>query len=188
MATPPDFTNGTPLDASSLNKIGMHLVTAATFSGTGAIILNNCFTSDYLNYRVVYTITNSNGQAGYVLRLRAGGSDSVSSYSSVGTWMYLSAGSGFNNIVANQNGSFITIGATNSASSAGGGIIDFLQPQTNTFTRIHSEGSAVTNNTGHENYSMTGTHFAFYQADGFSIIGLSGLALTGSIKVYGYRN
>lgn len=188
MPTPPTFTTGAVLTAAQMNTIGMHLVTSATFSGTGAVTLNNVFTADYTNYRVIFNITNTNKQETYCIRLRAGGVDTATNYSSVGTWTYLSGGSGFNNVIAGQAATYMIIGSSTGSAAAGGGIIDFFGPQVNSYTRIHSEGSAVTNNTGHENYSMTGTHYLAYQADGFNIIGLNSLLLTGSICVYGMRN
>jgi hypothetical protein len=53
MPTPPDFTNGTALEASSLNSVGLWKVASGSFSGTTNI--DGIFTSAYDNYRIVAT-------------------------------------------------------------------------------------------------------------------------------------
>jgi hypothetical protein len=54
MPTPPDFTAGTALAAASLNKIGLWEVTSVT-AGTGvsSVVVSNCFSSDYNNYKII---------------------------------------------------------------------------------------------------------------------------------------
>jgi hypothetical protein len=52
MATPPDFTNGTALDASSLNKVGLWRVGGGPLSGSTTQFVG-CFTDDFENYRIV---------------------------------------------------------------------------------------------------------------------------------------
>ena len=56
---------------------GLALVTSETISGS-SISVNNCFTSDYANYRIIFrSTTTSNGAI--VMRLRASGVDDSSS-------------------------------------------------------------------------------------------------------------
>lgn len=56
MSTPPTFSNGTALDASSLNKVGMWLVSKTTVpAGQTAVTVANCFSADFDAYRVTWT-------------------------------------------------------------------------------------------------------------------------------------
>jgi hypothetical protein len=60
MPTPPDFTNGTPLDASSLNALGLWKIGTYTASGTSrALVCDNVFTSDYENYLILYRLQST---------------------------------------------------------------------------------------------------------------------------------
>jgi hypothetical protein len=52
MPTPPDFTNGTALEASSLNSVGLWKVAQGPLSSTATNFVG-CFTSSYTNYRLV---------------------------------------------------------------------------------------------------------------------------------------
>jgi hypothetical protein len=52
MPTPPDFTNGTPLDASSLAAIGLWKVADAAFTGATTFDVTG-FSSTYTEYRLV---------------------------------------------------------------------------------------------------------------------------------------
>jgi hypothetical protein len=56
MPTPPDFTNGTALDASSLNALGLWLVKKVTIgAGVTSVPVTNCFSADYENYKIVFS-------------------------------------------------------------------------------------------------------------------------------------
>ena len=80
MATPPVFTAGQILTAAQMNKVGMWLVTNATFTGVSAVNVNDCFTSDYENYRLIFKVDASSTSQNVAFRLRASGTDSTASY------------------------------------------------------------------------------------------------------------
>jgi hypothetical protein len=76
MATPPDFTAGQVLTAAQMNKIGEFLITRVTISAAATTNVNNCFSPDYKNYRLVSNLTTSSN-TGVAIRLRVGGSDNT---------------------------------------------------------------------------------------------------------------
>ena len=82
MATPPTFTNGTPLYQESLNAIGLWLVKSqAVGNGVSSVIVNDAFTSDFENYLITLsggTVSVSN--ADIALQLRTGSTTSVIGY------------------------------------------------------------------------------------------------------------
>lgn len=187
------FTTGEVLTASDTNtylaNAGLVYVTSTTFSSVTSVSINSCFTTTYDNYRVIYSITGTSAGGTFLLRLRKTSSDATSSYSSVGPYYYLSAGSGYQNIVAAQNTSYwgAVCGSVGS-SSIGGGMFEFFLPNVNTYTMVDYKGSTNTNNTGCESYQGTGVHFTSYQADGFTLFSSgSAFNFSGTITVYGYR-
>jgi len=67
MATPPTFTNGTPLYQESLNAIGLWLVKSQTV-GTGVSVQNvtSCFSADFDNYVVTVSNVATSGNGGTI--------------------------------------------------------------------------------------------------------------------------
>ena len=60
MATPPSFFAGAVLTAAQMNSVGLWLVSSTTIgSAVSTINIDGCFTSDYRNYLIVFTGTNS---------------------------------------------------------------------------------------------------------------------------------
>lgn len=56
MAQPPDFVAGSVLTAAQMNKVGAWLISTTTVgSAVSTIPVANCFSSDYENYRIVWT-------------------------------------------------------------------------------------------------------------------------------------
>jgi len=78
MPTPPDFTAGTALAAASLDKIGLWKVANGTATA-GTLIIANCFSSDYDNYRLYIGATGNNG-AEVTGQLRVGGTTANTNY------------------------------------------------------------------------------------------------------------
>lgn len=60
MPTPPDFSAGSVLTAAQLDKIGLWHISTATAAGTSrALLVDNVFTSDYSNYRIIGKIRST---------------------------------------------------------------------------------------------------------------------------------
>jgi len=174
MATPPDFTNGTALDASSLNKIGLWEVTSTTIgTGVSSVTVSNCFSSAFDSYRVVLrgtTCTNIDW-----LKLTLSGATGLSyaynipyyNYTTVGTFYYLSAG-------ANHIG-FIVTGTTMSGS------MDIHNPFATAATGFYTTGASETyvNAGGGYNSNVT-------SSTGFTLTPNAGTLTGGTVNVYGY--
>ena len=86
--TPGTATAGTVLTASfwntnvrdNSNSVGHILVATASFTGSSALNVNNCFTSTYANYYVTFNFSAFSGNPDLYLRLRASGSDVTTGY------------------------------------------------------------------------------------------------------------
>jgi hypothetical protein len=86
MPTPPDFTNGTPLDASSLNSIGLWLVKTVTIgNGVSSVPVNDAFSSAWENYKIIISMNNNSSGGGNSMLLQLNGITS-NSYYTIGTF------------------------------------------------------------------------------------------------------
>ena len=157
---------------------GLDYITSSSFSAAAAVNVNNCFTSTYTNYLVVATYTpGADGDRAITLRLRASAADiTTSAYVTItGT----------------------TVGATTTSFALGnayystgtgryGFALTFAQPQATAYTQGYGvawSGSGAALLPSYIGLMFDGTT----TADGFSII-TSTSSLTGTVRVYGYRN
>jgi hypothetical protein len=59
---------------------GTALITSSTFSGSSTVSVDNCFTSSYNAYQIIFTNTASNNLANIYMRFRASGADTATGY------------------------------------------------------------------------------------------------------------
>ena len=151
------------------NPTGLEYITQATISTTSTEI-DNCFTSTFQNYQVVVNITSATTNANITMQLRAGGVNSVGPYDQ------------FGDITATTT----SVTLISSANSYGFGVIEFGGPQAADFTAgttffhgLNTTILGVCRRTSFDADIQT-------QFDGFRIY--STATLTGTIRVYGYRN
>jgi len=188
MATPPTFTTGQVLTAAQMNTIGLHLIATRTVSSATEMVFDNVFTSDYLNYLCIVNITGATATGFLNWQERVGGANANTSYSSAGVGYYLSAGSGFQNIIAGQNVAQGVVGSFDGASGSQGHIIfDISAPQTSAYTAVTGRFSMATGNTGMYTGSVGSVHYVSTVYDGMRLWVSSG-NFTGTGKLYGYRN
>lgn len=179
--TYPSFVSGDVLGAADMNAVGLWKVVSASFSAVTAVNVDNCFTSDYRNYRVIIDITASSTNQNVSLRLRAGGVNAATTYYSSGIGGFNAATSYFTTV---NNGT--SIGTLTTTSNDRIITLDFFSPQlariTN-YTGTYSDTNGVA-------YMIGGFHNTANAYDGFSILpGAGGAAtLSGNYRVYGYRD
>ena len=186
MATPPVFSAGAVLTASQMNAVGLWKVAEVDWTSGGSVSVDNCFTSDFANYRLVISnARHATTSANVHLRLRVGGVDTTTNYYYGRRFISFNAGGGDVNSGAGAVG-FIQPGLVAGTSNAGSGVIDLYGPQlaritTCTFQAIWaittgeaSAGSGLLNDT---------TSY-----DGFSLVASSGNFTSLNVCVYGYRD
>jgi hypothetical protein len=183
-------TNGQVLTADSTAATGLKwatagsgltLITAVPATSSASVTVNNCFTSTYTNYRVIYSGTGTADNYMF-LKLRASGTDSSTGYYSGGI-RYFSTGANQQIAQANSTAGW-EVGWNYDGCFAS---MDILQPQTTNRTGYSSAGSqwdpsvsrAIATTVG-------GIHNATTSYDGFNLILGSG-AFTGTVFVYGYQ-
>ena len=194
MPTPPTFTAYTPLTAAQLNQAGLWKMTPTSVAGTGvslsngqvifsgstAISMNGCFTSDYRRYRVEINYTHTVGQVLY-WRLRAAGTDATSNnYGYITAYRsYAAAAQG------NFNGNALSTSVLGygTANNVGFLSFDIDAPQL-------AERTSVTGNCSWQDAgAWVGSQHSLQTAyDGMTFFIASGGTTTGTINIYGYRS
>jgi hypothetical protein len=178
MATPPDFTNGTALDASSLDKIGLWRVTRVTIgNAVASVTVSNCFSADFDNYKILVNGGTASANNNLIMTLNG----AATGY--YGALIYgLSTGTAPLLAAVNNAASWPFMGYH----TTGSGIItaiELLGPNLAKQTVI----SSVYYNTG-GNGTFTGTLDNTTQHTGFTLTPTTGTLTGGTITVYGYNN
>jgi hypothetical protein len=178
----PGFNLITPTSIAYSNGSASASGGAVTFSGVSSVSLNGCFSATYDNYRIMLNITSATvGSQAVVMRMRSTGTDNSSSLYGI-TQIY-SVFSG-TSISAGNNSSAATswvikyLNDTASTSAA----LDIIAPNLTARTIMQSNGANL------DAWSIyMGNHNSTTQFDGFSVYLASG-NMTGTLRVYGYRN
>lgn len=165
----------TPAAATS----GLTLITTSSPSATATVNINNCFSSTYQNYLIVFNLTGTAG-TDVRIRLRASGTDATTGY----TYQALQANGASVSATRDNSSQVWVAGATRTSGNTFSNVnisnpfvaaessyfANTQDPVSNAFVDIRSG-----NNTNATSY------------DGISIYVGSGV-MTGSIRVYGVQN
>lgn len=180
------FTTGEVLTAADTNTYLANaygvLITGASFSGVANVIVNNCFTSTYRNYRLVVHVTAHTGSAveGQI-NLRASGTNSSASY------YYTRSGVTYGGVATNEVGSNTSrwfVGRSNGSASAGGSnAFDIVIYGPQVADRTWYGGSAAD---GSYACNVGGYHDVQTAYDGFQMTYSANI--TGTYRVYGLRD
>lgn len=185
------------------SELGLSLITPTSItatSGTGsisatgsvsfttctAISLNGCFNSTYDNYRVIFTLSSVSANNGINFRLRASGTDASSTdYYAGGIINRANSAT-----VSSQNigaGAQFELGPSGTTHPSNRCIIDFLNPFSSLYTGVHISTAGFDSGTSHYGRYVAGNYISTTSFDGFTFYPTTG-NITGTIKVYGYRN
>lgn len=185
MPTPPDFTNGTALNASSLNALGLWKITAVNLTGS-SLRIDNCFTTDYDNYRLEISGIGSNPDGALLIQFAAGGSVPTQGWQ----WAYrgLYANGSSADVSLGSSGYAETGAYTGVANSPIGSVsMDIFNPRKTerTFILSNAISYAGVNFFIRNGGGACDTTAAY---DGFRLYFNSGATFThGIVTVYGYR-
>ena len=181
----PVFASGDVLNASDMNGVGLWLVKSqAVGTGVASVTVNNAFSADYDNYKIIYSGGQGSQTVNIAMQLTTGGTASTTSYYGTLVWGNLTT-----NVVASapdNNASGFTFaggadGANNGAASLD---VDVLNPFGAMRTRLHN--AQVLYSVVYGTY--TGLHSVGTSYDGFRLTPGAGTITGGTIRVYGYRN
>lgn len=184
--SPPSVAGDTVLELPTDSiKPGLVLVAAQSFSEVSAVRFNNCFTSTYQNYRILYDLYCS-VDAYIAIRLRVSGADSITTnYTGNGFYVVGTAVSGYYSSGAENRWRVANCDPVNFGIN---GSADIGNPAISAHTSFTSFSyGAVTGVTVASPFLSGMANNLSTAFDGFSMYGESG-TITGNVQVYGYRN
>lgn len=163
---------------------GMDLVATQTFTTSSAVSFNNCFTSTYDHYRIVYSTTDfSSALANETnIRMRVGGVDNSTS----GNYKWARTYGGFSTS-GSQNTSTTQFQVAASTDAQHYAVVDIFYPQAAQATTYVSTAYMAEGATNNFIAIYGGTMTVTTQYDGFTIFPIAG-TFNGVVRVYGYKN
>jgi hypothetical protein len=156
---------------------GLTLITSASFSAASAVSVNDCFTTTYANYRILFRAVTASGGQSIQFRLRVGGSDNSTANSYIRQFLIGASASALAGTGAND---FAHVLYANTTSGFGSVEVNGPFPAAPTFfysTGAMSDGAILSG--GNHNQSTSYTGFTMYP---------SASTFTGTILVFAYRN
>jgi hypothetical protein len=167
--------------APAATASGLNLITTQSFTASSSVLVNDCFSSTYTNYRILVNYSGSASQATR-LRFRVGGSsDSANSYSA--NCIFVN-----NTTIVNEQTGAATSYVFNFSDTNGNQFVNVEvgSPNESARTRYYSNGIMSKSGATSAAPMLTGGIFdATTVFTGFEIFVSSG-NITGSVQVYGY--
>ena len=180
----PVFTTGEVLTAANMNAVGLWLVKTQTLSGTSTQV-ENCFTSDFDSYRVVFSNLTTSTVDNLTIRLVAGTTpNQTANYYSSRIDVTLSG------VVEGAASSGATYWVPHIVPNtvASGGSLDIFNPKLSVATTFSATG--IDTRVGGAPYRAGGGFFNGTNSfDGLWLSTLNGsYTMGGTVRIYGYRN
>ena len=178
----PDFSPGEILTAGAMDSIGMWKVASTAFNGNG-FSMDNVFTSNYTNYRILIKGLCTTADADTTFRFRLAGSDipfsiyEVASQGWYGSTQNSAGGTGQTGV------GLIGFGNNRQSSHA---IDVFFPATTDAWKPLNITSSFTHSGVGIIVRNIAGVMNSSTAMDGFSIV--SANTIQGTCSVYGYRN
>jgi hypothetical protein len=176
------YASGDVLTATDLNaSFGMVKIATIDVSGINTVDVNNIFTSQFLNYRVVIQQTSGSSTDYMYMRYRVGGATLTTStyYEAV----RYSSSSGTNSLLTGSGHTEFIVGI---CSAKSGYTIDFFNPAQATQC-THVLDSVVHGVGLFNTYNGGGLSDSASAKSGISLIAGSAITWSGKVIVYGYN-
>ena len=189
MTTPPTFVSGAILTAAQMNSIGMWQTSSTTIAALSTTTsVSNCFSTDYLNYRVLFTATVATANIRMRLNYRDSGGDVTTANYQFGAGG-LTATSTFAVDYSGTSGQTKTlIGESGGAGSRFSLTMDVFNPFATDHTTALWQSGATLQTTTPTITMGVANYLATTSMTGFTIQRDSGTGtFSGVIKVYGYN-
>lgn len=180
MATPPTFSSGAVLTAAQMNSVGLWLVKSQVVgTAVSSVTVSSAFSSDYDNYRIIYTGGTASTDNDLKLTLGATATGYYAGFA------YVPYASGAITAVSNNNAT--SWAYAGSARPNGTSLdVDLFNPKLALRTGMTSRYFGMStvgvggNSSGYLNNATSYT--------AFTITCTSGNITGGTIRIYGYRN
>ena len=188
MATPPDFVSGTVLTAAQMNDVGLWLVHSAAYTTVSSVTINDVFTSDFRNYKLMLSQTTGATSGNVTIQFTVAGTATTANYENRSA-VFQAAGVGWE-ISDNPAGTdeiLLTLSSANADRSKNSSAeVTIFEPQTANVTKLHCVGTAAFGANALYWNVQQGLQTDATQFDGCKIL-FPGNA-TGTISIYGLRD
>jgi hypothetical protein len=182
----PDFSPGEILTASAMDSVAMWRVGGGALSLT-ATNFQDCFTTDYTNYRVVIDAVKLSGAGDIYLQYFTTGTTLPAGNNYYWAWRGLTSGGGSADASANAATGAYLGWSTPGAGGQGGVVFDVLNPQLSTSNAI-LQGIAFQLGSGVYTSRSGGVAWdGSTSFSGFRITTLTAVTMAGTVNIYGYR-
>ena len=179
----PVFASGDVLRAADMNAVGMWLITNTTISAAATTNVNDVFSADYPNYRIVLNGTASTvANQPLTMRLRVSGSDANTGYEYERLYQYSNSVAGDRNVLGTDE--WIVTDTNQTAKFFFEAIV--FAPFSAAPTKMLCRAGGDNSSTGFSNVSISGYNSNSTSYTGFSLI--TGGTISGSLQVYGMRS
>lgn len=175
-------TNGVLATESFANTAGgLVYITGQSFNAVSSLSVNNCFNSNYDNYRIVLRCTSSSSFE-INMRMRLSGTDNTTA-----NCAYQDLNISGTTATAARYSSLTSMFIAALSTSYNVLSMDLFDPAAAIPTTYHVIEARQANSSSPETRFLTGGHNVSTAYDGFSLIISSG-TITGTLRIYGYRN
>jgi hypothetical protein len=175
-----------PIVAQSISGTGVSITPGGTvlFTGATSFSLNNCFTTEFDNYKILFDIASTSVANAVFLVLRAAGADSITANYDVQT-----ASASGATAAATQSLASTSLGLNGATGNIHDYSIEVIAPFLATATRMLVDGLVTTNplTTSAAWQKRALLHRLTSSFDGFSVNTNTG-TITGTLRIYGYNN
>lgn len=181
MATPPTYTPGDVLTAADMNSVAMWRTGGGSYTAADPIVIDDCFSADFKNYRIVGHLYGSNATQNLAFNFRtASGIYTTAVYN---RWGYTWAGGAIaGGNLAGQT-AFVIGTTSNTSTELTAFTIDVFGPNEAIRTKCVSTGLTSGAIATFYNLDLAATQ----QFTGCQLDAAAG-SLTGNVRVYGYNN
>ena len=177
----PDFSPGEVLTAAAMDSIGLWKISTASVTSQTSLIIDNCFSSNYKNYRILGNFTCTTA-INLILTFRSAGSDvTLTNYKFAEAQLGFSPGPVLAVVGNSGAANFPTLARTDASGAESSFNSDILGPATATRTSVYS---TTTDQILFR--IMNGQYNANTAFDGLKIS--ASTAFTGTFRIYGYRD
>jgi adhesin HecA-like repeat protein len=166
------------------NLDGLTLISNTSFASVASVTVDNVFTSTFQNYLVKFVARQNTSAGNHQMRLRASGVDNAAGFYGGGVLNYASS----NTLNSYRMNGAIEYTCGSSTLSIAAVSVDFNihAPQENVLTRVNHRGVGDDAFASYSHYLDT-WYNAATQFDGIKILTTGG-TISGSLRIYGYRN
>jgi hypothetical protein len=154
---------------------------AVTFSGASTVSIDGCFTSTYANYKILINLTDNSAAQAVYFKYRTGGVTNSTSAYYYATIRALTSAATLANYDRGNPATYTLIGET-AINNFHGAEVSVYNPQATAKTQLNAFY-----NYPNQFYWIGSTFDATTSFDGINI-SLSSGTITGTIRVYGYKN